>query len=253
MKTRPAWCGNPARKPGKPNSPRSAPTTAPTGTWPPGRTPCGARATTTPSPSDNTWPNLRRKGGLGKDPERAENRAKQLTAIDPDWNCPWPLDWQRHHRVLTDLADADSTLPHIHPGVTFEGDDLGKWLARQARDWTQLSTEQQERLTGLGVTPAQRPSPAPAAKGTAKGQGKATTAFQRGVAALAQYIAREGADVPVPRGHLEPVVVEGQEQPVEHRLGVWISNTKTAATNSPSPSEPPSPNSASTGHDTDRG
>jgi hypothetical protein len=52
-------------------------------------------------------------------------------------------------------------------------------------------------------------------------------AFQRGVTALAQYIAREGADAPVPRGHLEPIVVEGQEQPVEHRLGVWLSNTKS--------------------------
>jgi hypothetical protein len=30
--------------------------------------------------------NLRRKDGLGKDPERAAERAKQL--IDPDWNCP---------------------------------------------------------------------------------------------------------------------------------------------------------------------
>jgi hypothetical protein len=77
------------------------------------------------------------------------------------------------------------------------------------------------------VKPAQRPSPAPAKKSAAGGPGKASTAFQRGVAALAQYIAREGADVPVSRGHLEPIVVEGQEQPVEHRLGVWISNTKS--------------------------
>lgn len=53
------------------------------------------------------------------------------------------------------------------------------------------------------------------------------TAFRRGVAALAQYIAREGADVPVPRGHLEPIVVGGKEEPMEHRLGVWLSNTKS--------------------------
>lgn len=25
-------------------------------------------------------------------PKRAAERAKQLAAIDPDWNCPWPLD-----------------------------------------------------------------------------------------------------------------------------------------------------------------
>ena len=58
-------------------------------------------------------PNLRRKGGLGKDPERAAQRAKQLAAIDPDWHCPWPLDWQRHYRVLADLVDADGVLPDI--------------------------------------------------------------------------------------------------------------------------------------------
>ena len=54
---------------------------------------------------------LRRKGGLDKNPERAKQRAAQLTAIDPDWNCPWPLDWQRHYRVLADLVDADGVLP----------------------------------------------------------------------------------------------------------------------------------------------
>jgi hypothetical protein len=48
-----------------------------------------------------------------------------------------------------------------------EGDDLGRWLARQVRDWTQLSTEQQGRLTGLGIKPAERPSPAPAKKSAA--------------------------------------------------------------------------------------
>jgi hypothetical protein len=123
--------------------------------------------------------NLRRKGGLGKDPDRAAARAAQLAAIDEDWNCTWPLDWQRHYRVLADLVDADGTLPDIQPGVQFQGDDLGRWLARQARDWTQLTAEQQERLTGLGVKPTQRPTPAPAAKRATKGMGKAQQAFQR--------------------------------------------------------------------------
>ncbi|MFG3410487.1 helicase, partial [Streptomyces sp. NPDC048142] len=54
--------------------------------------------------------NLRRKGGLGKDPKRAAERAAQLAAIDEDWNCPWPLNWQRHYRILADLVDADGQL-----------------------------------------------------------------------------------------------------------------------------------------------
>ncbi|MCX5316166.1 DEAD/DEAH box helicase [Streptomyces sp. NBC_00154] len=172
--------------------------------------------------------NLRRKGGIGKDPERAEHRAAQLAAIDEDWNCPWPLNWQRHYRVLADLANTEpgGNLPDIQPGVTYEGDDLGRWLQRQANSWAQLTTEQQERLTGLGIQPAQRPAPTPAAKGGGKMSGKASAAFQRGVQALAQYIARERHHR-VPRGHAEEIVVESETAPVMVKLGVWITNTKT--------------------------
>lgn len=173
--------------------------------------------------------NLRRKGGLGKDPQRAAMRAAQLTEIDPDWNCPWPLDWQRHYRVLADLVDADGILPAIEPGVLFEGDDLGKWLARQreASTWAQLSAEQQERLSQLGVQPLEAPSPAPSAKRTAKGSSKAEQSFQRGLEALAQWVEREGADRAVPRGHSEEITVVGETEPVIVKLGVWVSNTKS--------------------------
>ncbi|MEU0588353.1 Helicase associated domain protein [Streptomyces sp. NPDC006132] len=174
--------------------------------------------------------NLRRKGaknGLGKDPKRAEQHAAQLTAIDPDWNCPWPLDWQRHYRVLADLVDADGHLPDIAPGVLMDGDDIGRWLQRQKQPgtWAQLSTEQQERLSRLGITPAEAPSPAPATKG-AKGPNKAQQAFQRGLAALAQWVEREGAHRPVPRGHSEQITVDGETEPVVVKLGVWVSNTR---------------------------
>ncbi|MFI5582932.1 helicase associated domain-containing protein [Streptomyces sp. NPDC051822] len=51
-----------------------------------------------------------------------------------------------------------------------EGDDLGKWLQRQQNPgtWAQLSTEQQQRLSKLGVQPDQAPSPAPAAERATK-------------------------------------------------------------------------------------
>ncbi|MFP8962580.1 Helicase associated domain protein [Streptomyces nanhaiensis] len=165
--------------------------------------------------------NLRRKGGLGKDPERARTRAEQLAAIDPDWNCPWPLDWQRHHAVLRDLVTADGPdiLAEIRPGVTFEGDDLGRWIQRQADSWAELSEEQQRRLSELGVKPAERPAPAPAEKRS----GKTSAAFQRGLAALAQWVEREGTHR-VPRQHTEHVTLDGQQHAV--RLGVWVSNTK---------------------------
>ncbi|MEV7797060.1 Helicase associated domain protein [Streptomyces sp. NPDC087512] len=172
--------------------------------------------------------NLRRTGGLGKDPERAAARAAQLAAIDLDWNCPWPLDWQRHYRHLTHLAadEPGGLLPDIAPGVLMDGDDLGRWLKRQRRDWKLLSTEQQERLTKLGVKPAQAPPPAPTVKGAAKGPSKAQQAFQRGLAALAQWVEREGAQRPVPRGAVVEIAVDGEAEPVPVRLGVWVSNTR---------------------------
>ncbi|MGA4980425.1 Helicase associated domain protein [Streptomyces cinereoruber] len=173
--------------------------------------------------------NLRRTGGLGKEVERAAARAGQLAAVDPDWNCPWPLDWQRHHRVLADLADdePDGVLPDIAPGVLMDGDDIGRWLQQQRKPgtWKLLSTEQQERLTKLGIKPFEAPSPVPATSRKTKGPSKAQQAFHRGLAALAQWVEREGVQRPVPRGHVERVVVDGQEH--HHKLGVWLSNAKT--------------------------
>ncbi|MER7692680.1 Helicase associated domain protein [Streptomyces sp. NPDC097610] len=183
--------------------------------------------------------NLRRKGGLGKDPQRAAVRAAQLTEIDPDWDCPWPLNWQRHYRVLADLVDADGVLPYIAGGVVYDGDDIGTWRWRQQEPgtWAQLLPEQRERLTALGIhgaalpvtaaAPAELPAaPADAAKGPKKAGRKAEAAFQRGLAALAQWVEREGQRA-VPRGHSETITVDGEAEPVTVKLGVWNSNVKS--------------------------
>lgn len=171
--------------------------------------------------------NLRRKGGLGKDPQRAAQRAQQLAAIDPDWNCPWPLDWQRHHRHLADLTEDEpgGVLPDIQPGVLMDGDDIGRWLERQKNPstWKLLSTEQQERLAKLGVHPDQAPAPAPAVAPAMKGPSKAQQAFQRGLTALSQYVAREGEST-VKRTHREKIVIDGQEHDLA--LGIWYANQK---------------------------
>ncbi|WP_371604706.1 Helicase associated domain protein [Streptomyces sp. NBC_01220] len=170
--------------------------------------------------------NLRRKGGLGKDSERAARRAQQLAAVDEDWDCPWPLDWQRHYRVLADLVDADGHLPHIAPGVTFDGDDIGRWIQQQRKPgtWAQLSTEQQQRLSALGIKPLQAPPAAPVAgRRAAEGPNRAQQAFQRGLTALAQYVAREGEST-VKRTHREKIVIDGQEHDLA--LGIWYSNQK---------------------------
>ncbi|MEU1623050.1 Helicase associated domain protein [Streptomyces sp. NPDC005722] len=189
----------------------------------------GPDGQTRPVPIGQHLANLRRKDGLGKDRARAAARAAQLAAIDPDWNCPWPLDWQRHYAILRDLAktEADHSVAGIEPGVRYEGDDLGAWLVRQSTGWAQLSTEQQHRLTALGITPAEQATPPPAGQGAGiEPSAKAQQAFQRGLTALAQWIEREGPHRPVPRGCSEPIAVDDEAEPVAVRLGVWIANTK---------------------------
>ncbi|MFD6760248.1 DEAD/DEAH box helicase [Streptomyces roseolus] len=168
--------------------------------------------------------NLRRPGALGKDPDRAATRAEQLTEIDRDWNCPWPLDWQRHHRVLVRLAadEPDGKLPAIAPGVVHDGDDLGTWITRQHRAWPDLTDEQRTRLTALGITPPATETLSPPAPGAAKG--KLSAPFLRGVKALAQFTAREGTGTAPARGHIERLLDDGEEH--EHRLGIWYANTK---------------------------
>jgi hypothetical protein len=107
-----------------------------------------------------------------------------------------------------------------------DGDDIGRWLQRQTQpaSWKQLSTEQQNRLTQIGVKPAPAPPPAPATRGAAR-PSKAQQAFQRGLTALAQWVEREGQR-PVPRAHTEQITVDGEASLVSVRLGVWISNAR---------------------------
>lgn len=172
--------------------------------------------------------NLRRKGGLGKNPERAAARAQQLAEIDEDWNCPWPLNWQRHYRVLADLVEADGSLPYIAGGVVYDGDDIGTWRWRQQEPgtWAQLMPEQRERLTALGINAPAAPSPTPAAAPATKGPGKTQQAFQRGLAALAQWVEQEGQRA-VPRNTVVEITIDGEAEPVPVKLGVWISNIKS--------------------------
>ncbi len=106
----------------------------------------------------------------------------------------------------------------MEPGVTMHGMDVGKWLQRQRQHavWAGLMEGQRERLERLGIAPLppEQETPAKARKG-------GTGAFERGVAALAQYKTRAGT-LTVPRGHIERL-----PDGTEVKLGVFLSNTKT--------------------------
>ncbi|MFJ4422174.1 DEAD/DEAH box helicase [Streptomyces bobili] len=160
--------------------------------------------------------NLRRPGALDDHPEWKT----ALEAVDKDWNPVWPAEWQRHYAALRELvADEDGQAgeTEVLPGFTVHGMDIGKWLARQRKPevWQALADGQRERLEQLGITP-----PAPEPEEPAKPSTTPAGAFEKGVAALAQYKTREG-HLTVPRGHVERL-----EDGAEVRLGVWIMNQK---------------------------
>ncbi|MFD7015288.1 Helicase associated domain protein [Streptomyces sp. NPDC059928] len=132
-------------------------------------------ATALDKPVGQWLTNIRRPGGLGKDPVRAQKRAAQLAAVDPDWNpaqLGWTVDWQRHYVGLATLLNEGALLTDIVPGVTWRGDDIGRWLLRQQRDFGRLNEEQQKRLGELGVKPAVQARTAPVSGGAKAGAGR---------------------------------------------------------------------------------
>ncbi|WP_069772162.1 DEAD/DEAH box helicase [Streptomyces sp. LUP30] len=158
--------------------------------------------------------NLRRPGALDDHPEWKT----ALEAVDEDWNPDWPAEWQRHYAALRELVAGEEGQAEVLPGFTVHGMDIGKWLARQRtpKVWEALHDGQRGRLEQLGITPL-----APEPEEPAKPSMAPVSAFERGVAALAQYKAREGS-VTVPRGHVE-ALPDGSEV----KLGVFLSNTKS--------------------------
>ncbi|MFD4863335.1 DEAD/DEAH box helicase [Streptomyces atratus] len=160
--------------------------------------------------------NLRRPGALDYHPEWKT----ALEVVDKDWNPSWPPEWQRHYAALRELVADEEGQAEVLPGFTVHGMDVGKWLARQRKPevWQALTDGQRKRLEQLGITPL---APAPEPEAPAKPSKGGSGAFERGVAALAQYKARTGS-VTVPRAHVE-ALPDGSEV----KLGVFLSNSKS--------------------------
>ncbi|MFI6376572.1 Helicase associated domain protein [Streptomyces sp. NPDC050546] len=158
--------------------------------------------------------NLRRPGALDGHPDWKA----ALEAIDEHWNPAWPADWQRHYAAVREMLVEENVLAYIEPGVTVHGMDIGRWYARQRQHdvWHSLMDGQRQLLEQLGIRPLP-PEPETPTKASRGGSG----AFERGIAALAQYTARTGS-LTVPRGHTEQL-----EDGTEVKLGVFLSNSKS--------------------------
>lgn len=176
---------------------------------------CAPRSATALDRPVGQWlSNLRRPGALDAHPEWEQ----ALREVDEHWNPAWPADWQRHYATLRELLRDEDDHAMVLPGVTVHGMDIGRWLNKQRQHavWSGLMDGQRELLEHIGVVPLPPEQETPA-KPSKAGSGT----FERGLAALAQYKAREG-HVTVSRGHVE-VLRDG----TEIKLGVFLSNAKT--------------------------
>ncbi|MFG2677227.1 Helicase associated domain protein [Streptomyces sp. NPDC048445] len=176
---------------------------------------CAPRSATILDRPVGQWlSNLRRPDALADKPEWET----ALREVDEDWNPSWPPEWQRHYAVVREMLIEENILAYIEPGVTVHGMNIGKWLARQRTPevWEALTGGQRERLEAIGVVPMVAELEA-----LAKPSTPPVSAFEKGVAALAQYKARTGS-VTVPRAHVERL-----EDGSEVKLGVFLSNSKS--------------------------
>ncbi|MFI6526342.1 DEAD/DEAH box helicase [Streptomyces uncialis] len=182
---------------------------------------CAPRSATMLDRPVGQWlSNLRRAGALEGHPEWKA----ALEAVDEHWNPAWPAEWQRHYAALRELLTDEEDHSDVLPGFTVHGMDVGKWLAKQRQHtvWAGLMDGQRGLLEAVGVVPLP-PEPVgtdvPVQPSTAP-----VSAFEKGVAALAQYKARTSS-VTVPRAHVERLG-DGSEV----KLGVFLSNSKSRRT-----------------------
>ncbi|WP_371484251.1 helicase associated domain-containing protein [Kitasatospora sp. NBC_00315] len=113
----------------------------------------------------------------------------------------------------------------------FEGEQLGRWVLAQRAGWPGLEEDQRDLLSAIGIE-ADPELVAAKAAAEAKPALSRTDRFAQGLAALAQFVEREG-HARVPRAHKEVLEsVEagpgGEDQVVVQHvaLGAWLNNQK---------------------------
>ncbi|MEV5427599.1 DEAD/DEAH box helicase [Streptomyces sp. DH1] len=132
-------------------------------------------------------------------------RAAALTALDPWWNPPWPITWQRaYHTARRQIEQEGAAVS-----------SAGEWCTDQQKRAHDLHPEQRRLLVSLGLNAMK--APAPRAGNSALSARE--RAFERGLAAARAYREREG-HLNVPQRHIEEI--DGEQV----RLGQWLSNLR---------------------------
>ncbi|GHH27133.1 DEAD/DEAH box helicase [Streptomyces lanatus] len=138
---------------------------------------------------------------------------QQLQDIDPWWNPPWPLTWQRTYAAAqAHVAVGGSTEPP-NSFTTPDGVPLGQWFSRQRNHFCQLHSGQVQLLLDLHLVPSVD-SLLPHSHRTEHGR-----QLRRALVACADYLAREG-HLRVPRQHIEHDWIG------PFPLGTWIHTTR---------------------------
>ncbi|MEV8334441.1 helicase associated domain-containing protein [Streptomyces niveus] len=146
----------------------------------------------------------------------AADRARALADIDPWWNPPWHLKWQRHYHHARDAA-AGRLLQPENGFNDLDDSGAADWLRRQCSTYNELHPAQRQLLTDIGIT-------ANAARSAAE---HARTAPKRPAATPAAGVedkdsnARRAAGPAAPRGRLRTRRAAEPKRPREpgSRLG----------------------------------
>ncbi|MDH6580728.1 DEAD/DEAH box helicase [Kitasatospora sp. MAP5-34] len=176
----------------------------------------------------------------GEEGALAPEKRRRLEEIDPWWNPAWPITWQRAYvaaRAWWLESDGRVDWPALPADLDFEGEQLGRFVARVRAEWPALEEEQRDLLAAIGI----EEDPAlVAARAAAAARPKRSQAdrFQQGLEALATFVEREG-HARVPRAHketLEPAEKAdssgdtegsgGDAAVVVVALGTWLNNQK---------------------------
>lgn len=133
---------------------------------------------------------------------RAADRRAQLATLDPWWNPPWGIRWQRSYYTLRDYHHHYGSAEVARTWRTDEGFHLGEWVHTQKLNWNHLHADQQQLLLDLGFQP-ELSSPR-------------EQAWQQGYEAAAAYARTHG--------HLR--VPQSYRTDHGYTLGTWINSVR---------------------------
>ncbi|MBP8536602.1 helicase associated domain-containing protein [Streptomyces sp. MK37H] len=149
----------------------------------------------------------------------APDRAQALAALDPWWNVPWSVQWQRSYYRARDHA-AVAGPPDAAAG--FPGTHIlnGEWLYLQCTHYSTLHPEQQRLLADIGIT-------AEAARAALPRRVPIQASFETGLMHARSYAAEYG--------HLAAADKDTMHQ--GYRLGSWLARQRHRERQSPEPTE----------------